>query len=203
MDLTGMSPAEIDAAWIEARAPYYRLHDSWSALLAKAAKYRKWGGRYAEQATGFEEQAKTLRSEMVARVREIDVPFDAEWEARGGWTRAYLVPDGHIHRATACQSLYPTTKISWLPDLSGQSEEEIVTAAGMMACTFCYPSAPVEALRAAAAEEKAKDECPGSRQYAKNLKHYGQRYVRCHVCNVSTSVTSRGNLRAHKKSVNV
>ena len=196
--LTAMTPAQIDAQWAEAVEPVNRLFEQAHAKRVNADRYRKFGGRYAEQADRYDEEADALYARARELRAEVEPPFQAEWERRGGWTRAYVVPAGHIHRTTACHTLYPTTIIRWLPDQSGWDEEKIVEAAGAMACTVCYPTAPVEELRAAAAAEKAKDECPGSRQYAKTLKGWG-RYTACHVCGQSVSVTTAHNLRAHKR----
>lgn len=88
-----------------------------------------------------------------AQVRELDEQIDAleaVWRVQK-WTRAFIVRgrDGHIHKSRSCHTCRPTTDFGWLPQLSGQSEEEIVAAAGEMACTVCYPSAPVDVLRRA------------------------------------------------------
>lgn len=72
--------------------------------------------------------------------------LDAEYGRRGGWTRAYLVTDGHVHktrRCSSCNNGQSPTRFSWMIDYSGKSEEEIIQAAGHRACTICYPSAPV------------------------------------------------------------
>lgn len=202
LNLTEATPGEIDAAWLEDAQPLRTLRERVHALRSTARKYRKYGGNYVAQGDRYDAQADELAPKVAEQLALLK-PYDEEFARRGGWTRAYLVPDGHIHKSTACHTLHPTTLISWLPEQSGLDEEKIVELAGMMACTVCYPSAPVEALRAAAAEEKKKGQCEGSGQYAKNLKRYGQRYVPCHVCGASTSVTSRGNLRTHKAKVEV
>ena len=71
---------------------------------------------------------------------------DEEYVRRGGWTRAFLVRgrDGHIHKSMSCSTCRPTTQFAWLTQYSGTTEAEVVEDAGMMACTVCYPSAPVE-----------------------------------------------------------
>lgn len=195
------TPAEIDTAWLAAMQPLAKLRARVNELHAKAAKYRKHGGNYAKQADEYVEQADALKPEIEAAKLPLK-PYEAEWEKRGGWTRAYLVPDGHIHKTTACHSLYPTTLISWLPEQSGWDEEKIVEAAGMMACTFCYPSAPVDALRAAAAAEKAKGECPGSRGYDhtgwRQTSYTGTGRARCNRCGQTIGTSTTGKLRAHK-----
>jgi 8-oxo-dGTP pyrophosphatase MutT (NUDIX family)/GNAT superfamily N-acetyltransferase len=67
-----------------------------------------------------------------------------EFSKRGGWSRFFLVPDGHIHSSMGCHSCRPTTKFAWLPHLSGKSEGEAVEQHGPHLCTHCYPSAPTE-----------------------------------------------------------
>lgn len=59
------------------------------------------------------------------------------------WSRFYLVPAGHIHSSMRCHSCYFDTQYAWLPELSGDTEEEAVAAEGEILCTFCFPSAPV------------------------------------------------------------
>lgn len=72
--------------------------------------------------------------------------LDAIYHERGCWARAFLVDnvDGHVHRTTACRTCHPTTVFSWLTEYSGCSEDDIVAAAGDLACTTCFPTAPVE-----------------------------------------------------------
>lgn len=76
------------------------------------------------------------------------VPFRAEFQRRGGWTRAFLVVNngGHVHSTRGCSTCFVSTKFFWVTDLSGADEAEIVAKAGERACTVCYPSAPVEVL---------------------------------------------------------
>lgn len=94
-----------------------------------------------------------------ARVEDLDaqidalrvqaLPLDAEFTARGGWTRAFLVVtngSGHVHRDMHCSTCRPTTRYHWVTEMSDHDEAEIVKAAGERACTICYPSAPVEDL---------------------------------------------------------
>lgn len=84
--------------------------------------------------------------EEVRRVQgEIALRND-EFNRRGGWTRAFIVPGGHVHSSMDCSSCYPTTKFGWMPELSGDDEDEIVGKAGERACTVCYPTAPVDVL---------------------------------------------------------
>lgn len=67
-----------------------------------------------------------------------------EWVDNGKWNRFFLVEGGHIHSSTGCSSLRPTTRIGWLPELSGETEAEAVEMYGSVLCSKCFPSAPVE-----------------------------------------------------------
>lgn len=73
----------------------------------------------------------------------------AEFKARDGWTRFYLVNNtgGHVHSSRSCSSCYVTTEFTFLPEYSGTTEENLVELAGTRACTVCFPSAPVDTLR--------------------------------------------------------
>lgn len=75
-----------------------------------------------------------------------DATLDAltdEYDRRR-WTRAYVVPGGHVHRSPGCHTLRWNTQYWIAVDYSGASEAEIVAAAGERACTSCYPTAPLE-----------------------------------------------------------
>lgn len=102
---------------------------------------------------GAEAQRKIDRlNEAEAAVTAIDAdiaPLEAEFDRRGGWTRAFLAQaaNGHIHSSQHCGSCYPTTRYFWFVGLSGHDEAEIVTKAGSDACTYCYPTAPVNDLK--------------------------------------------------------
>lgn len=69
-----------------------------------------------------------------------------EFNRRGGWTRFWIVTNatGHIHSSMSCSTCFPTTQYAWLPDLSGMNDGQVVELAGKMACTNCFPDAPVE-----------------------------------------------------------
>lgn len=77
--------------------------------------------------------------------------WDAEFLARGGWTRAFLaVGNGmlHVHSSQDCSTCNNgkyRTEFNWRTELSGADEAKIIEAAGERACTVCYPNAPVEA----------------------------------------------------------
>jgi hypothetical protein len=95
-------------------------------------------------------RAREYRAEVQKEIRDLDdtvwAKLTAEFDRRGGWTRAFLVTDGHVHKTRQCSTCnkgeYPT-EFSWMIDYSGKTEAEIVEAADERACTVCYPSAPV------------------------------------------------------------
>lgn len=85
----------------------------------------------------------------IAELRAQMKPYEDEFDRRGGWARAFLVLNngGHVHSSTHCSTCYLTTRYEWLTDYSGRGEDEIVYASGELACTACYPSAPVDVLK--------------------------------------------------------
>lgn len=198
--LSSLTPAQIDQLWIEALAPAHKLFDRANGVAVQAERYRKAGSSYAKQAERYSQQAHELRVQAHNLRTEVEPPFKAEWDARGGWTRAYIVPGGHIHKSTSCHTLHITTLVAWLPEQSGWDEAKIVEAAGVNACTVCYPSAPVEALRAAELAAKKATQCPGSGTWDHDSSglQYHQRRARCNHCGQTISATSTGKLRAHK-----
>lgn len=96
----------------------------------------------AKRALGHWAEAKTKLQE----IRRAADPLNAEFERRGGWTRAFLVQNanGHVHRSMHCSSCFVTTSFVWMTEYSGQDENGIVEDAAERACTVCYPTAPVE-----------------------------------------------------------
>lgn len=116
-----------------------------------------------------------------------------------GWQRFFLVPDGHIHASRSCGSLRITTKIGWLPDLSGETEAEAVAAHGAMLCTRCFPSAPTEYTRG---KDAPADQCPGSaKRYVEGTRtapRWRTAYGECGGCHTLQIVTAAGVMRKHK-----
>ncbi len=75
--------------------------------------------------------------------------INAEFNARGGWTRYYLVvsSSGHIHRnmeCFTCNNGKEPTAFALYPSLSGSNVEQAVAKLGAALCTHCFPEAPVE-----------------------------------------------------------
>lgn len=147
-------------------------------------------------------------------------------EGYTGWARFWLVTSspGHVHASTNCTSCYFTTRYAPVPALAAHTEAEAVELLGPTLCTVCFPTAPTEdtgakiteAMAATllndgedaflakldAAKAKADTKCtnktpePGTG----NGPQAYRRYATCGTCGArGVSVTTAGNLRAHKK----
>ncbi len=62
------------------------------------------------------------------------------------WSRYWLVlnTNGHAHRDRSCSTCRPSTRFSRLPQYSGTTENVFIADAGELACTACFPDAPVD-----------------------------------------------------------
>lgn len=159
IDLRTQTPAQIDT--VLADLDYERFVAYIKAVDLRQAAYKAlnhvhydWRTRTqtkrpdpakAERLTKLAEEQDEI---VAAKVAEM-APYEAEFNRRGGWTRAFLVVTsgtGHVHSSQRCHTCYPTTQFHWVTKLSGHDEAEIVEAAGERACTICYPSAPAEVL---------------------------------------------------------
>lgn len=113
----------------------------------QAYRRQEWKFRDVDNKILAAEQRIEENRELAQQIRDEKVaPIEDEFDARGGWTRFYLVVSstgGHVHRNMSCSTCYPRTQYIWLTEESGKSEDEIVERAGDGACTVCYPSAPV------------------------------------------------------------
>lgn len=201
MNLTTMTPVEIDTIladlysqhsaaarkveseremiFHQSSALYGRGHAKWSLAFGDALTEVKnladtdetYAGRQAAERLAKYQAAIAARDAIQAEMSTIG----AEFTRRGGWTRGYLVTDGHVHSSMNCPSCNKgevATQFTWLVEFSGGTEAEVVAAAADRACTVCYPTAPVETAgpsalmtpdertRAEAREQaaKAKDE---------------------------------------------
>lgn len=120
---------------------------------------------------------------------------DAEWKARGGWFRAYLVVSsnkGHVH-VYGCGSWRWTTQVSIVTELSGTDEAAVVAAHGTQACSRCFASAPV--ADGPPADGKCRPEFNVERtNHPMSMSPRGK----CLDCGAYISLTSTGKGRAHK-----
>lgn len=145
---------------------------------------------------------QTAIATLSGRIRELQDIYRAH-----RWSRFFLVQDGHIHSSQACHTCRVTTEMGWLPDLSGETEEQAVAAHGALLCTVCFPSAPVEWTNHYEKLEEAKKaaRCAGSgRMYNPNKERELRQMSKwgyCQECDTIQTVTPNGNIRAHKPPV--
>lgn len=158
--LSDSTPAELDN---EMADRLESIQDAQRRVFAQMSAHpdyarRRRGGRPESIGEFVERMSASGRHDIVKMVeRERDIiasdreevdAIEEEYEARGGWTRAFLAttPGGHVHSSMYCSTCNngaePTT-FQLMVDYSGADEEAIVDAAGYRACTVCYPSAPV------------------------------------------------------------
>lgn len=146
-DLTAMTPADIDAILNDLGCQRAKLIAHVDNLRTAAHHART--GRYpdAARAARLDAQADEYAPQIGAINQHIK-PYNDEYDRRGGWTRAFLVQNsgGHVHSSMHCSTCYPRTRYAWLTEYSGMDEAQIVYAAGELACTACYPSAPTDVL---------------------------------------------------------
>jgi hypothetical protein len=164
----------------------------------QASKGQRWNQAPEAQAkldaaiARKEAQILDLQPEAKARM---DAAWGYDADNYGGWNRFFLVQ--HIHSSMHCSSFRPTTRVGWLPDVSGLTEAEAVAAHGETLCTKCYPDAPV-ALTVKPADPSA---CAGTGTYIQRADTAGGRgyYADCPVCGKQVSrVQGSGKLRKHK-----
>lgn len=144
MNLSEQTPAQIDGE-------LFPILEK----LARAEQYRDNYRRLAEEAqaqmdeTGFSPQLRSFNEGLAKyeeQVEELDrqaLPFEAEYNRRGGWTRYIVVPRGHLHRRS-CSTLTPgRTMVGQVAEASGMTDEQVVEHFKITACTHCFPDAPV------------------------------------------------------------
>lgn len=219
--LSAMTPVEIDTVLA---AIWKRISVVENEIKGYEKKGREAAKCLRHGYTGYQSSL----DHAIAKVAELQValdaieaeaaPYEAEYASRP-WTRAFLctASNGHVHKDRNCSTTRVRTQYAWMIDYSGKNEAEIVADAGCIACTVCFPSAPVDALAQptkmfaspeakAKAEKKAASEaaqCAGSgtwdypRETAR-LGYYSGNYGKCSHCGENTTVTSTGKMRAHK-----
>jgi hypothetical protein len=149
--------------------------------------------------------------EMIGQYRRLGAemaPYEAEY-AKRRWTRFFVVQGGHIHSSMACSTcnkMGKATQFHWLPERSGQSEEQaleslVTESAKTVLCSVCFPSAPV----AWTVPREDESVCKGSGTFdypsetARRGYAYGN-YGVCSHCGQRASTTSTGKMRKHKKA---
>jgi hypothetical protein len=144
---------------------------------------------------------RTTRFGILADIAEADKVF----RQRGGWTRFFLVTssDGHIHNSTSCSTCRPSTTYSWLPELSGLTEADAVTARGMILCSVCFPSAPVEWTVGRTKPAKPGQCAGGTAVDGSTFDRWTGTYGTCPTCGEQAlMVKLDGTMRAHKDKRN-
>jgi len=155
-DLASRTPSEIDTELDKVEFETAKAYGVLQGLYASIEREQRIMRDYAMYPSYVEQGEKAIAKyearipaaqAAVEAAKLVEAPFHAEFKARGGWTRAYLVitnGQGHVHRSTSCSTCYATTQFVRVSTLSGMDEQAIVDAAGERACTVCYASAPVE-----------------------------------------------------------
>ncbi len=153
------------------RTPYF---PAWAELQEKAQDKLR-SGQYAGSYVEREIREKLAKHDtLIAQhgaIRDQAAPLEAIYRAEQ-WSRFFIVQNnnGHIHSSMECSTCNrqtsERTRFGWLPNLSGLNEADAVEAHGMILCSVCFPSAPVEwtngvskvdqATKAARAAEKAE-----------------------------------------------
>lgn len=171
-----LSPSAIDEKLAE-------IWDRQQRQIASNASTRRTLDRYTKASRYTDDLAERLRDGILALGALYDEarPYEAEFSARGGWSRFFVVKNvgGHVHSSMECSTCFPTTDFGWYPKLSGSTEEEMVAEFGEMACTVCFPSAPAfrgfgdgtSAIARYTADEKAaRDAEKAAKRAAKDAK---------------------------------
>lgn len=157
-----------------------------------AANYR--GERLEAAQARIERMTEQLNSELllIEQAREAAQELDADLYT--GWSRFFLVQ--HIHNSQYCSSFRATTRVAWLPKVSGLTEKEAVEVYGETLCTKCFPDAPTALTVKAVAE----DVCTADRDYSAPSRtgYYSGNWATCTEGH-RAGVTSLGNIRKHKK----
>jgi len=142
------------------------------ALEAEVPAYLTEKQAYAKAAR---DNAIANRTQVTVEYREMNAVYLEE-----KWNRAFLVKNanGHVHKSRSCSTCFDSTDFAWLTEFSGADETEIVEAAGEMACTVCYPSAPAEVLNRPSTivnEEKVAKEAARAEREAKKAERDAKR----------------------------
>ena len=157
MNITTATPKEIDFKISEIYDRFYKALGEANVArgyLASTLRFPPKPGtpqyrvdQHNESVAKYEAMIEE-RDAIATAILAETAPYDAEFRARGGWTRAFLVTNagGHVHNTMRCSSCFATTQFAWLPEYSGDSEEIMVEDAGESCCTICFPSAPVDVL---------------------------------------------------------
>lgn len=153
-DLTTLTPEEIDTILFPLWAERWKITaylNQYRSLVAPtlfpgATLDRMWGRatkalpyeirRYGEEIQKYEARLAEIRAEAGI--------YQEEFTRRGGWVRYILCGNnnGHLHY-DSCHTLKWTTRTLLVPQASGLDASEVVGRFGTVACSKCFPGAPV------------------------------------------------------------
>ena len=127
---------EVDTRIASAWSAYWSAQDKVLATEKSIRLYASMG--YVNKIAALTEKVEAQR-EIVSELR--NAALEIEENEYKGWSRFFLVQ--HIHRDQYCSSFRPTTRVGWLPEVSGLTEDEAVAEYGATLCTKCFATAPV------------------------------------------------------------
>jgi hypothetical protein len=139
----GVNPVEVDTALATAWEQKNKVFWAIQNLTEQNERMRKSKySYYADSIVSNEKKIAELSPQFDKLINEI-AELESKYE---GWSRAFLVRNGngHIHSTMDCGTCFPTTQFLWLTEYSGADEDKIVKDAGEMACSVCFPNAPVD-----------------------------------------------------------
>jgi hypothetical protein len=195
IELARESDEAIAAAWAAywaAIAPADQL-DTKLAEARRILKRRPDAPYYAKRITELDEQIAAIYA-AAEPLRLAALNLDAKLYT--GWQRFFLVE--HIHSSQRCSSFRPTTRIGWLPKVSGLTEAEAVAEYGAALCTICFPSAPVELTRA-----QPDGSCSGSgsfvnRELPNRTGFYSGNWGTCPDCGQRVTIVGQNGIKLRK-----
>lgn len=217
MNFQTATPAQIDTDWARISAEISKAAADINHLVSTIERYSDSGSSYYINRIP-ELREKLAAAEAAERAASAKLaPHRAEWAARGGWTRYFLVDNanGHVHPSTSCSTCFPTTQYAWLTEQSGLTAAELVELAGEKACTVCFPWAPVDVLsrstkleapeRKAARLEREKAAAARAARKAKNAIPETLVYTQGdrHPEKLTTLTAAKGRLTDHIQYVEV
>jgi len=194
---------EIDTRIAAAWEAYHVAMDETKAEKKIIAESKKAMKRRASYDKNFEgsvdfdyytnkiEKAEARIIEITAAARPLaDIAVQIDKDEYTGWNRFFMVE--HIHRSQHCSSFRPTTRIGWLPKVSGLTEAEAVAEHGSILCTICFPSAPIEWTNGTVNDPNV---CSGSGKAIRSdlprrSGYYSGNYATCEDCGKRTGVSN-------------
>lgn len=200
---------EIDTRIAAAFTEFHKVADQISSLqVSLASDTQTWnsvkGTRREISYSSFPAAIARAEARIAELTPEADrlykIASDMDRDEYTGWSRFFLVE--HIHSNRACSSFRPTTRIGWLPSVSGLTEAEAVKEHGATLCTICFPSAPVELTTKPVDESVCKGSGSFVRQDLPNrLGFYTGNWAQCPDCGQRITVRGQNGVKLmkHKK----